>query len=54
MDEDILKIIHILKLNILGCDNKMNGKNDIHVIESNLRPYPGNERKFQTSCSQKK
>ena len=37
MDENILKDIHILKLNILGCDYKMNGKNDIHVIESNVR-----------------
>ena len=26
-------------------------KNDIHVTESSVRPYLGNEKKFETSCS---
>ena len=26
-------------------------KNDIHGIECSVRPYPGTDPKFQTSCS---
>ena len=32
-------------------NGKIEWKNDIHVIESNVRPYPGTDQKFWTSCS---